>query len=34
VETEFEAGALLGQGWNQGQGWLFGKPEPLPFPSP
>jgi diguanylate cyclase (GGDEF)-like protein/PAS domain S-box-containing protein len=31
VETEFEAGALLGQGWNQGQGWLFGKPEPRAF---
>ena len=29
IETEFEAGALLGQGWHQGQGWLFGKPEPL-----
>jgi diguanylate cyclase (GGDEF)-like protein/PAS domain S-box-containing protein len=27
VETEFEAGALLGQGWNLGQGWLFGRPE-------
>ncbi|MBK9738431.1 MAG: EAL domain-containing protein [Actinobacteria bacterium] len=26
VETEFEAGALLGQGWRQGQGWLFGRP--------
>ncbi len=32
IETEFEAGALLGQGWHQGQGWLFGKPEPLLFP--
>ncbi len=28
IETEFEAGALLGQGWHQGQGWLFGRPEP------
>jgi EAL domain-containing protein (putative c-di-GMP-specific phosphodiesterase class I) len=28
VETEFEAGALLGQGWHQGQGWLFGRPMP------
>jgi sensor c-di-GMP phosphodiesterase-like protein len=28
VETEFEAGALLGQGWNQGQGWLFGRAQP------
>ena len=26
VETEFEAGALLGQGWHLGQGWLFGRP--------
>ncbi|MEI6362423.1 MAG: EAL domain-containing protein [Actinomycetes bacterium] len=26
VETDFEAGALLGQGWNLGQGWLFGRP--------
>ena len=26
IETEFEAGALLGQGWNLGQGWLFGTP--------
>ena len=26
IETEFEAGALLGQGWHQGQGWLFGRP--------
>jgi diguanylate cyclase (GGDEF)-like protein/PAS domain S-box-containing protein len=30
VETEFEAGALLGQGWHHGQGWLFGRPGPLP----
>ena len=29
IETEFEAGALLGQGWHQGQGWLFGRPEPM-----
>ena len=28
IETEFEAGALLGQGWNLGQGWLFGHPVP------
>jgi diguanylate cyclase (GGDEF)-like protein/PAS domain S-box-containing protein len=28
IETEFEAGALLGQGWNLGQGWLFGRPAP------
>jgi EAL domain-containing protein (putative c-di-GMP-specific phosphodiesterase class I) len=26
IETEFEAGALLGQGWVCGQGWLFGRP--------
>jgi diguanylate cyclase (GGDEF)-like protein/PAS domain S-box-containing protein len=30
VETEFEAGTLLGQGWRHGQGWLFGRPGPLP----
>jgi sensor c-di-GMP phosphodiesterase-like protein len=28
IETEFEAGALLRQGWNLGQGWLFGRPAP------
>jgi predicted signal transduction protein with EAL and GGDEF domain len=26
IETDFEAGALLGQGWHLGQGWLFGRP--------
>jgi sensor c-di-GMP phosphodiesterase-like protein len=28
IETEFEAGALLGQGWHFGQGWLFGRAAP------
>jgi len=28
VETAFEAGALLDQGWHLGQGWLFGQPSP------
>lgn len=33
IETEFEAGALLGQGWHQGQGWLFGRPQKDVHPS-
>ena len=30
VETQREADILAAQGWELGQGWLFGKPQPLP----
>lgn len=30
VETREQAAALLGQGWHLGQGWLYGRPGPLP----
>jgi diguanylate cyclase (GGDEF)-like protein/PAS domain S-box-containing protein len=30
VETEEQAAILLAQGWTHGQGWLFGRPAPLP----
>ena len=29
IETEDEAALLLTQGWRHGQGWLYGRPEPL-----
>lgn len=34
VETEAEAEALAGIGADFGQGWLFGRPGPLPAPRP
>jgi PAS domain S-box-containing protein/diguanylate cyclase (GGDEF)-like protein len=30
VETAEQAEVLAGQGWQMGQGWLYGKPVPLP----
>ena len=30
VETAEEAALLRAQGWRHGQGWLYGRPEPLP----
>ena len=30
VETEEQASILLSQGWTHGQGWLFGRPQPVP----
>ncbi len=30
VETVEQAATLLGQGWTHGQGYLFGRPEPVP----
>jgi len=30
VETEEQAAILLAQGWTHGQGWLFGRPAPVP----
>ncbi|MFN8156175.1 MAG: EAL domain-containing protein [Candidatus Nanopelagicales bacterium] len=30
VETEDDAAILLEQGWTHAQGWLFGRPQPLP----
>ncbi len=30
VETEDDAAILLAQGWTHAQGWLFGRPQPLP----
>jgi len=30
VETPEEAALLRAQGWRHGQGWLYGRPEPLP----
>jgi diguanylate cyclase (GGDEF)-like protein len=30
VETEDQAAILLSQGWSHGQGWLFGRPAPVP----
>ena len=30
VETQDQADALRAQGWSHGQGWLFGRPAPLP----
>jgi EAL domain-containing protein (putative c-di-GMP-specific phosphodiesterase class I) len=30
IETEAEAGMLTGLGVDMGQGWLFGRPGPLP----
>lgn len=30
VETREQAAALLAQGWHLGQGWLYGRPGPLP----
>ncbi|MDQ5974234.1 MAG: hypothetical protein QG661_1443, partial [Actinomycetota bacterium] len=32
VETEEEATTLARLGWAVGQGWLFGRPAPLPRP--
>ena len=29
VETDAEASILAAQGWRHGQGWLFGRPEPM-----
>ena len=31
VELQSEADYLGGHGWRHGQGWLFGRPEPLPL---
>jgi EAL domain-containing protein (putative c-di-GMP-specific phosphodiesterase class I) len=30
IETTEEAAILQAQGWRHGQGWLYGRPEPLP----
>jgi diguanylate cyclase (GGDEF)-like protein/PAS domain S-box-containing protein len=30
IETEDEAALLTAQGWRHGQGWLYGRPVPLP----
>jgi sensor c-di-GMP phosphodiesterase-like protein len=30
VETEEQAHVLRAQGWSHGQGWLYGRPSPLP----
>ncbi len=32
VETREQADALRAQGWDLGQGWLYGRPGPLPGP--
>jgi hypothetical protein len=32
VETEEQASLLLAQGWQMGQGWLFGKAAPVDSP--
>lgn len=34
IETPEQAQALIGQGWKLGQGYLFGKPAPLPATLP
>ena len=33
IETEADADALLAVGVTYGQGWLFGRPGPLPLPT-
>ena len=30
IETTEEAALLTAQGWRHGQGWLYGRPAPLP----
>ena len=30
IETAEEAALLTAQGWRHGQGWLYGRPAPLP----
>ena len=30
VETPEQASILLAQGWTHGQGWLYGRPQPVP----
>jgi len=30
VETQAQAAILRAQGWRHGQGWLYGRPAPLP----
>lgn len=34
VETDVEAMVLASQGWQGGQGWLYGRPAPFEAPSP
>ncbi|MDI1289874.1 MAG: EAL domain-containing protein, partial [bacterium] len=33
VETQEQADILAAQGWQLGQGWLYGKAAPLPVPT-